>query len=277
MLKRIGIVLVLLMMFALPAIATEYVEGAYGVYVDEMEMITGEDGTRSIVFRLPNLSSQPISAMVIDLVMLDDDNQPVLGQPNDMTGFMNEIFVSNVTYPLTFTNPLEPNTAGKYTFAIMPGYEKATKARAAVSYFKRANGEEIYVSPEVMLWNNTDGTKREPAPGGKYYPGLTAEEKELAYSFPLGINTSYTPLSEEMAPYYNKSRGGFWVLSVKEDSLAAQLGLLAGDLLVTVDGVNLAEDLRGIELGKIKMAKGETISFTWLRGDEMMEGTLKKD
>lgn len=277
MLRKLFIALLLLVTLVLPAAANEYREAAYGIYVDFMELVENEDGTRQINFTLPNLNSHPISKLVIDVVMLDDDYQPVLDHPNDMEGFMQELSTSNVAEPLSFTPPLEPNKDGSYSISLGNRYKNATKARAAVSYYQRESGEEFYLSPTVMLWNHSDGTRREPGPGGLYYPGLTKEEQDLAYSFPMGFNTSYTPLSEEMAPLYNKSRGGFWVLSVKEGSLAQKLGLLPGDVLVSVDGVDLAEDLRAIELGKIKMAKGETIIFTWLRDGELLEGQLSKD
>lgn len=128
-----------------------------------------------------------------------------------------------------------------------------------------------------MLWNNTNGTRRNPAPGGLYYPGLTEEEAALAYSFPLGITTAYTLLSQEMAPVYGKTNGGFWIYAVSDGSLAQKLGIAAGDLLIAVNGIALAEDIRAIELGKIKMAQGESVEFAWLRGDELMLGAITKD
>lgn len=276
MLKKIGILLLLLVMFAVPASANEYIEEAYGIFVEKMEMVE-ENQERKIVITFGNYSSHPISEFVLEVVMLDNNYQPVLAFSPDMDGFFKELRVCSVKNPLVFKTPLESKKRSSFTVLVPKEYKDASIARAAVSYYKRATGEEFYVSPSVMLWNHTDGTKRSPAPGGTYYPGLTAQEKELSASFTLGVTIDFSVLSEEMAPYYNKSHGGLWVIEIAPGSLAEKLGLQKDDLLVSVDGIALAEDLRALELGKAKMANGETIVFSWLRGNELMAGTLKKD
>lgn len=209
--------------------------------------------------------------------MLDDNKQPVLAYSADAEGFNKELRVSSFSTPLIFSEPLQPDATGRLTPTIGPEYEKATIARAAVIYYRRASGEELYIDPSVMLWNHTDGTRLPPAAGGLYYPGLTKEQQDLAFSFPMGFTTESRMLLDFLAPAYCLPEGGMWVLEVGEGSLAEKLGLKVGDLVVSVDGVRLAEDPRAIELGKIKMAQGQAVEYVWLRNGETMRGMIAKE
>ena len=275
--KKICILLILMFAVILPASANEYVNGAYGIYVDSMKFVTGPNGERQIEMILPNMSQEPIEAVAIELIMLDGEKQPVLAYSPDAAGFLQEMNISNYSNPLMFKNPLEPGKDGRHVQTIAPEYSQAVEARAAVTYYRRSSGEEFFVAPSVMLWNHTDGTRLPPAAGGAYYPGLTQEQKQLSTSFPLGMMRDSRVLYDFLAPSYGLSEGGVWIHEVSEGSLGAKLGLMAGDLLVSVDGVRLDDNNLAIDLGKVKMAQGEQVEFVWLRNGETMKGSIGKE
>lgn len=166
MIRRLSILLALMMAFTFQASANEYVNEAYAIYVDSMQFITGPNRERQVEFLLPNMGQEPIEAIIVDMVMLDDDKQPVLAYSADAEGFNKELRISSISTPLIFSEPLQPGSTGRHTQTIGPEYEKATIARAAVIYYRRASGEEFYIAPSVMLWNHTDGTRLPPAAGG---------------------------------------------------------------------------------------------------------------
>lgn len=277
MIRKLSTLLALMMAFSVQVSANEYTNEAYAVYVDSMEFVTSPEGERQVQLTLPNLGQEPIEALIIEIAMLDDNKQPFLAYPANAEGFNKELRAGSISAPLTFSDPLQPGTKGIHTQTIGPEYEQATIARAAVIYYRRASGEEFYISPTVMLWNHTDGTRLTPAAGGLYYPGLTQEQHDLAYSFPMGFTSESRMLYDYLAPAYGLTEGGMWVMEVGEGSLAEKLGLKAGDLVVSVDGVRLAEDMRAFELGKTKMAQGETIEYVWVRDGETMRGTIAKE
>lgn len=273
--KRLLILsLALMMALTLNAGANEYVNEAYAVFVEQISLSETENGERTITVDLPNYGQEPIEAVVIDYVMLDDADQPVLGYSADMDGFLKEVRGGSYDSPLLYSEHLAPGTTSQYSVTVGAEYAKATKARAAVSYYRRADGTEFFVAPEAMLWNVSDGTRLDPAPGGKYFPGMTKEEQDLAGSFAMGFVSNARLVHDFMAPAYNMPEGGQWVMEVFEGSLAEQLGLEAGDLIISAAGHRAAEDINAITRAKVAMAQGEAAEFVWMRGAERMHGSI---
>lgn len=101
MLRKLTALLVLMALFVVPAAANEYVEGAYALFVEQMAWTTDEQGERQILFTLPNMGKEPIQAYVLDVVMLDDNDQPVLASTPDMEGFKKEITAGYVSGAIT--------------------------------------------------------------------------------------------------------------------------------------------------------------------------------
>ncbi len=101
MLRKLTALLVLMALFVAPAAANEYVEGAYALFVEQMTWTTNEQGERQILFTLPNMGKEPIQAYVLDVVMLDDNDQPVLASTPDMEGFKKEITAGYVSGAIT--------------------------------------------------------------------------------------------------------------------------------------------------------------------------------
>lgn len=277
MIRKFSLLLALMMLLAVQVSANEFTNDAYAIYVESMQFVTGPAGERQIAFTLPNMGQDPIDAVAIDIVMLDDSLQPVLAAAPDAFGFGKETKAGDPFESLVYSQPLQPGASGQYVHTIGPEYEKATRARAAIIYYRRATGEEFHIAPQGMLWNSTDGIRMEPEVPGKFYPGLTKEQADLAFSFPMGFNSEARILQDALAPAYGQKEGGLWVLEITEGGLAQRVGLQAGDLLVSVDGVRLADDPRAIELGKIKMAQGSAVEYVWVRGGETMRGEITKD
>ena len=276
MTKIICMVLLLGLFTAPFASANEHTDDAYALYVAKISWLSIPDGTRILMMTLPNMGKEPIVAAAVDIVLLNDKDEVVLAHRKNAEGFGKELKLGDFLTPNKPEAPVMPGEVWEPSALVVKAYREATKARAAVSYYKRENGDEIFIPAKAMLWNSTDGTRLPVEERGKFDWGLTRQQKELADTVTLGIMALPAVMYDAVAPAYGKSEGGMWVLEVRRGTMGAKLGLKANDVLTSINGIRPADDARAILLGKLALAEGEKVEFIWLRGNKTMKKTVGK-
>lgn len=132
----------------------------------------------------------------------------------------------------------------------------------------------------------------------KYYLGEVNEEKlkeGAIKGYIEGLNDPYTEYisKEDMKEYMENTLGNFVgigiymvkdtnlnkvkVLSPIKNSPAEKAGILAGDIIVSVDGIEYSGDEMSIEAEKIKGEEGSTVKLEILRGTEKLEFEIKRE
>lgn len=132
----------------------------------------------------------------------------------------------------------------------------------------------------------------------KYYLGEVDEEKlkeGAIKGYIEGLDDPYTEYisKEEMKDYLEDTMGNFvgigiymvknteankvQVLAPIKNSPAEKAGILPGDLIVAVDGVNYTGDDMSVVSSKIKGEEGTTVTVEMLRGTETKTFELKRE
>lgn len=132
----------------------------------------------------------------------------------------------------------------------------------------------------------------------KYYLGDVDEEKlkeGAIKGYIEGLGDPYTEYisADEMADYLSDTMGNFvgigiymvkntekgkiQVLAPIKGSPAEKAGIQAGDLILTVDGVDYSADEMTIASNKIKGEEGTTVTIEVLRGTETKKYELKRE
>ena len=132
----------------------------------------------------------------------------------------------------------------------------------------------------------------------KYYLGEVDEEKlkeGAIKGYIEGLDDPYTEYisKEEMKDYLEDTMGNFvgigiymvknteankvQVLAPIKNSPAEKAGILPGDLIVAVDGVNYTGDDMSVVSNKIKGEEGTTVTVEMLRGTETKTFELKRE
>ena len=132
----------------------------------------------------------------------------------------------------------------------------------------------------------------------KYYLGDVDEEKlkeGAIKGYIEGLGDPYTEYisADEMEDYLSDTMGNFvgigiymvkntekgkiQVLAPKKGSPAEKAGIQAGDLILTVDGVDYSADEMTIASNKIKGEEGTTVTIEVLRGTETKKYELKRE
>ncbi len=183
------------------------------------------------------------------------DGRRFLAWPADLEGFVQE--------PCSWR--FVPGGAGirpgktYNTEEVLSGVKEAAGLFVALRYYVKADGETVHFPESEWAWVGSDRSVLNDRAERAFYHPPGAAVKEAADSYRIGYG--YFLLDDFNAPLYGFSGGGEWVHSVDEGSLAQALGLMPGDLILSVNGVRFADNVYATDEGKAKAAGGVTVEL----------------
>lgn len=147
----------------------------------------------------------------------------------------------------------------------------------AVQEVLLSDGTYIRIAEKDLYWFSTKTNAYLPKEIQEQEKhSLEQSVQEKSGSFIIGYDLLF-PFSET-AKHYGYENCGEYIISVDEGSIAEDAGILAGDMLVSVDGVKITDDPFAVEKGKAKMADGEKVVFVLERpGTGLLETTLSRN
>ena len=143
-------------------------------------------------------------------------------------------------------------------------FPDASQVDAAVCYFRLDDGSVYTFAENNLRWFSSGRKQYINNPAGmntNSYPGSKTEEKGDTVRLSLGIKEGY-----EMASWSARRvgfrNGGWLVQDVAKNSIAANAGLQANDLITAVNGVSLMDDNYILTKAAAELGEGEPLTLT---------------
>ncbi|MDD3214517.1 MAG: PDZ domain-containing protein [Eubacteriales bacterium] len=215
---------------------------------------------RNLLLRMTfqNEGNIGIDEFGVAIAFVDQDGMQVYANANTLEGYTDE--VSNWYYTLDE----EIEAGGTYrTEDTFSGYLGVAEMVVAIRYYHQTDGDYILIPESEWVWKwSGDGSTSE-TPGRSYYTQPSSAVYSLCKTVNLGY--LYYLLDDYNAAYYGKNQGGEWISEVTPGSLAADAGLMAGDLVLFADGVKPTENVYAVEYALAAIANGETVEWVYER------------
>lgn len=170
-------------------------------------------------------------------------------------------YVSSMTRDCTKT--IKPGKTTTYTIKSLFGSFNTMPAKVAVGIYKYHvdSGKTFGIAPHHMILMATDGTKHYPDKSD--YKPVEIGDTDLEKAGTILFGYSSYDITEYVASYLYRHPGCL-IDYVTYDTMADRAGLRAGDVITTIDGVDVLEPFAE-DRAREKIADGETVSVNYIR------------
>ena len=266
-----AVVLLLILSFCVTcALADELTPEIHSLQITSVSLKKASSYIRWDV-KLKNILGESIDAFTLQYKFFDKYGKRLFEYENSIDGYQNEIRFLSYT-------PKSP-IKNKKTFTATERcamYMNVGKMEVAISSFTTSQGRLVYLNEDQRIWHGSDKAVTSMPPDTTTHADPSDEDIARGKTFAVGI--TYLSLLEEDAKYYLHEHGGLWLSDVAAGSLAEKAGLLRGDVLVAIDNKPLSDDtVYEIDLGKSRMADGNSATFELERNGSIYVCTLSKD
>lgn len=206
---------------------------------------------------LQNNSDAAIDEFGIAIIFWDSDGYQLFGYDSTQEGYNEEI----CNWYYTPQNPIQPG-AQYATEDVFSGYAGTADLGVAIRYYHKV--DQFYVLIPESEWNwGYAGYEPTEATGRTYYVNPPSAVYDVIGDFDLGYY--YYLLDDYNAYYYDMNQGGEWITRVSPGTPAMEAGLIAGDLVLFIDGVKPTENMYAAEYGMAAIVSGEKVDFVYER------------
>ena len=216
--------------------------------------------SKDLVVRMvfSNAGNIGISEFGLALAFYDENGSRMFAFPNTLDGYSNDVSY----WYYTPDDVIKPGEVFK-TEDSFTGYLEAGKLDVAIRYYRLASGDYVNIPESSWVWFSTDGGIIDNNPNRTFYADPDISTIDLSEKVQIGYN--YYLLDDYNASFYSHSQGGEWITEIDVGSLADTAGLMAGDLIVAVDGTKPTENTFAVEYALAKIAQGESITCEFER------------
>lgn len=207
---------------------------------------------------LENQGSESITEFGIALAFLDADENQIYAQPATFDGYVDEICNWYYTPDTAITAGDTYETKDAFT-----GYGDTKSVAVAIRYYCKADGENVMIPESEWLWQSTSGKEYNRVSSRTYYD--VPEQAVTDSAQDINIGYRYYLLDDYNASYYGFKQGGEWISEVEVGTLADTAGLMAGDLVMTINDIKPTENYYAAEYAMAKIADGQSMPWRFMR------------
>jgi hypothetical protein len=255
---RLITVLLLLTVFLASTLAAASAQGDPAAYRVTSAKISRTTDALVLRMELLNSGDTGIGEFGLALAFYDKNGERFYALGNTQEGYLEE--VSYWYYAPSETIQAGATYKTEDSFA---AYLDASRVDIAIRYYQRQSGEYVNIPESQWIWYSTEGGVVVDYPSQSYY--LDPSSDLYSVIADVNIGYEYYLLDDYNAAFYGYKQGGEWITEVEVGSIADTVGLKAGDLVLSVDGVKPTEDYYAVEYAMAKIAKGKSIDWVYER------------
>lgn len=231
--------------------------------------VTIAKGSKGLILRMAfeNVGESNVIEFGVALAFVGKDKARTFAYPLTLEGYKNEICY-------WFYEPSEPIKPGETynTEDVFAELTEVSEVAVAIRYYCKEDGTYISIPESQWIgYSSKEGAYGE-VQNRSYYTDPDQATYDQASTVNIGYH--YYLLDDYNAEYYGHSQGGEWIDEIDIGELADQAGLLVGDVVLSMDGMKLTDNVYAVTYGMAKIAAGESVELIYERDGTISSVTV---
>lgn len=222
--------------------------------------VTIAKGSKGLILRMEfaNVGESNITEFGVAFAFVGKDKARTFAYPFTLEDYKNEICY----WIYEPTEAIKPGETYN-TEDVFAELADVSEVAVAIRYYGKEDGTYINIPESQWIgYSSKEGPYGE-VQNRSYYTDPDQATYEQANKVNIGYH--YYLLDDYNAEYYGYSQGGEWIDEIDIGALADQAGLLVGDVVLSMDGMKLTENVYAVTYGMAKIAAGESVELVYER------------